>query len=91
MIGVKITQMGVWVSDRFFAYTSLKAFWIIYKPPFVTRLYLRLANKSGTEVKIELNHQSPVEVRQLLAREIPEIEGGDESMADVFIRLLRLQ
>jgi len=38
-----------------------------------------------------LNEQNPVEVRQMLARELPEIEGGEEAMTDLFIRLLRLQ
>jgi len=42
-------------------------------------------------IKIELENMSPVVIRDLLIKEIPEIEGADEPMIDILTRLLRLQ
>jgi len=91
MIDIKIMPLGMKIDDQFYAWSQIRAFWIVYNPPFVRRLYLRLADKGGRQLKLELNEQNPVEVRQQLARELPEIEGGEEAMTDLFIRLLRLQ
>lgn len=91
IIDIKITEMGMQVADRFYPFSSVRAFWIVYKPNFVTRLYLRLADKTGTQIKIELNQQNPVELRRILNKELHEVEGGEESMFDLLIRLLRLQ
>lgn len=91
IIRIRVSEMGISVGDKFYQYTSLNSFWIVYNPPFVSRLYLRLSNKSLTEIKVELNHQNPVELRRALTGELPEIEGGQEKLTDIFIRLLRLQ
>jgi len=88
---VRITELGIDVGGKFYPYNTINAFWIVYNPPFVRRLYFRMGTKSFTEVKVELNHQNPVELRRLLAGEIPEIEGAQESVTDILIRLLRLQ
>ncbi len=91
MIAVSISELGVTVEGRFYPYGALGGFWIVYNPPFVTRLYLQVAGKVNRVLKIELNQQSPIDVRRLLAKELSEIEGGDEPMTDLFTRLFRLQ
>lgn len=91
ILEIKVTRLGIAVGTRFYPFGNLNAFWIVYNPPFVRKLYLRTSDKTNREIKIELNDQSPVALRQALAREIPEIEGGQENKADMLIRLLRLQ
>lgn len=91
ILSIKITKLGLYVGNRFYPFNNLNAFWIVYNPPYVRRLYLRTSDKTNREIKIELNDQSPVTLRHALAREIPEIEGGQENKADILIRLLRLQ
>jgi len=91
IIDVKITELGVWVADKFLPYNTINSFWVVYHPPFVRRLYLKVGAKAGRTVVIELNEQNPVEVRTLLAREVPEIEDKEEGFTDILIRLLRLQ
>src|SRR3989338_10331473 len=81
IIEIQMTQLGVQVGKDFYPYNMINAFWVVYQPPFVQRLYLRVGSKSFRHVKIELNDQNPVEVRHLLAREVPEIEGGEESLS----------
>lgn len=91
IIEIRLTQLGVQVGSAFYPYSMINSFWVVYDPPFVQRLYLRVGSKSFRHLKIELNDQNPVEVRHLLAKEVPEVEGGEESLTDLFIRLLRLQ
>ena len=91
IISIKITELGISIDKNFYPYNTINSFWIVYHPPFVRTLNLRLGTKSFTQIKIELSEQNPVEVRQFLAKEIPEIEGAEESMIDILIRLLRLQ
>ncbi len=90
VIGVKITQLGLFVGEIFYPYNMVQAFWIVYHPPMVQALNLRLAGKAGAKVTIQLDKQNPVEVRTLLAKEIPEVEGQQETMNELLIRLLRL-
>jgi sulfur relay (sulfurtransferase) DsrF/TusC family protein len=90
IIDIKITELGIYVGDTFYPYNMINAYWIIYNPPYVHSLNLRLSNKTFTKVVIQLDVQDPVAVRKMLAKEIPEIEGEDESMSEILIRLLRL-
>ncbi|QQR84108.1 hypothetical protein IPJ72_02855 [Candidatus Peregrinibacteria bacterium] len=90
IISVQITELGIKVADRLYAYNMINSFWIVYNPPFVQTLNLKLGNKTSTHLVIQLNEQNPVELRKLLSAEIPEVEGQDERLIDLFIRLLRL-
>ncbi len=90
IISVKVTQLGVFVGDVFYPYNMIQAFWIVYHPPMVQTLNLRLAGKAITKVTIQLDQQNPVEVRTLLAKEVPEVEGQQETTTELLIRLFRL-
>lgn len=91
-VEVEITDMGVRYNGRFYPYNHINAFWIVYHPPYIRVLYLRLSNgRNFKYVKIELNHQNPKEVRDLLLQELPEIEGAQELPTDLIARILRLQ
>jgi hypothetical protein len=92
MLTAKLTKLGVGYDKAFYPYNMINAFWVVYHPPYVRSLYLRIANgKSYQYLKIELNYQDPTVVRNILTREIPEIEGMGERMIDIFTRVLRLQ
>ena len=90
MIRIKITQLGIYVEDQFYPYNMINAFWLVYRPPFVQTLNLRLVGKTSNRLVIQLDRQNPVEVRALLAKEIPEVEGQQEASTDTLIRLMRL-
>lgn len=91
MLQVKITDLGIFYKGQFYAYHEINAFWIVYHPPFVDALYLRIRKKKHyVTLKIQLNGENPIEIRKLLMQEIPEIEGAREPMIDLLIRLLRL-
>lgn len=91
-VKVVITDMGVEYRGRFYPYHHINAFWMVYHPPYVRALYLRLSNGRNYKLlRIELYHQKPQEVRELLLRELPEIEGAQEPFSDLMSRILRLQ
>jgi hypothetical protein len=91
IVDVRITKLGVFYDRTFYHYTIINAFWVVYHPPFVRVLYLRLGGKAYRLLKIELNDQDPTEVRRLLSKELPEIEGMEEHSFDMLTRMLRLQ
>jgi hypothetical protein len=91
-VTVTITDLGIYFDGKYYPYHHINAFWLVYHPPYVRALYLRLrVGKLYKHLKIELNHQKPQEVRQLLLKEVPEIEGAQEPIADLLARILRFQ
>ena len=90
LLNVQITDMGITYDGEFYSYHMIGAFFIIYHPPYVHSLYLKLGGKHPRLLKIELAHQDPVPLRNLLLKEIPEIEGATEPFFDTLSRILRL-
>ncbi|KKP36609.1 MAG: hypothetical protein UR27_C0016G0006 [Candidatus Peregrinibacteria bacterium GW2011_GWA2_33_10] len=90
IITIKISQIGIKIGADFYPYSSIKYFWIIYKPPYVQTLHLKLSLNTFSEIEIQLSGQDPSEIRDYLLRQIPEIEGKEESFSSVFARLTRL-
>jgi len=89
LIKIIITNMGIRVGKMFFPYQEIKAFWIIYTEHHKT-LNLSINGRIYSDITIQLNNQSPVEVRDYLINEIPELEGKHENFTDVISRLLKL-
>jgi len=88
-IEIRLTEMGIYVGDRFFPYSNIKSFWIIYHDGVKT-LNLRITRHYHSDIIIQFDGQDPVAVRQYLVGQIPEWEGKEESLSDIFIRLLKL-
>jgi len=89
---VQVTDMGIGYHGEFYPYHHINSFWIVYHPPYIQVLYLKIRRgKRFYNIKIELNHENPSEIRQLLMNEIPEVEGAGEPIMDLLARLLRLQ
>ncbi len=92
ILTMRIREMGVDVGGKFYPYNTIKGFWIVFDPPFVSNLQFIAGNgKSDRRVKVELAEQDPSAVRKRLASEVPEMEGMQEPLTDTLIRLFRLQ
>lgn len=85
---IQISELGVFVDKAFYPYNMLSAFWVVYNPPHVRTLNLKLVNRG--KLVLQLEEQNPVQIRALLAKEVPEVEGQQESATDMIIRLLKL-
>ncbi len=90
IIDIKITQLGIFAGDTFYPYNTINAFWLVYNPPYVHTLNLRIGGKSFRKIVIQLDQQNPVTVRKALSGEVPEVEGEEEGMSDILTRMLRL-
>ncbi len=90
IIDIRITELGIFAGDDFYPYNTINSFWIVYHPPYVHTLNLRMAGQTYKKVTLQLDQQNPVDVRRMLSREIPEVEGEEESVGEIITRLLRL-
>lgn len=89
-IQIKISEIGIKVGFRKYAYSRIKAFWIIYEPPYVRTLNIRVEGDFIGEVTIQLADQDPSVIREYLISKIPELEGKTESVSDIFVRLFKI-
>ncbi|MFA7686035.1 MAG: hypothetical protein WCX95_04520 [Candidatus Gracilibacteria bacterium] len=89
-VQVKISEIGIKVGFRKYSYGKIKAFWVIYEPPFVQTLNLRVEGDFIGEITIQLADQDPAAVREYLISKIPEMEGKSESLSDILVRLFKI-
>ncbi len=89
-IEIKVSRMGIKVGEMIFPYDHIKAFWIIYNPPYVKTLNLHVSKRLYSDVMIQLGDQNPAEIREFLCGQIPEVEGKTERFTDMILRLLKL-
>lgn len=89
-VEVKISKFGVKIGRHVFPYGNLKSFWIVYDPPFVKKLYLRMASSFQPDVFVSLEDADPAEMRRLLNTHLSELKGHHEPFSDTLVRLFRL-
>lgn len=90
VVEVKISDIGIKVGGRKYSYSHIKSFWIIYEPPYVRTLNIRVSGKSVSDITIQLDGQNPAAVREFLMGKIPELEGQTEKLSDIFLRLFKI-
>ncbi|MEK7084691.1 MAG: hypothetical protein AAB932_05645 [Patescibacteria group bacterium] len=82
-----ITELGIIISDRFYPYSELKSFFIIYQPPEVKTLFLDTLSPFRPMIRIPILEMNPVELRHTLQEFLPEdLEQEDEPMSDMAAR-----
>lgn len=89
-INVVISDIGIKVGSRCYPFSKIKAFWIIYQPPVLKTLHIRVSGDIALNIAIELEDQHPAAIRELLIDKIPEIEGQKVSLVESLARLLKL-
>lgn len=89
-VEIKISEMGIKIGKKNIPYSNIRAFWVVYHPPFVSRLHIRTYQKMLPDITIELMGIDPTLIRKHLTRHIIEWEGKDEGFMDICTRLLRL-
>ncbi len=89
-IQIKLSNMGIKIDEKFFPFSNLKSFWIIYNPPEVTTLHFKTVKNVNSELTIQLGETDPSPIREFLARQLPEEEGKSESFVNMLVRIFRL-
>ena len=89
-IKIVVSNMGIKVGAMIFPYDHVQAFWMMYHPPYLKTLNLRIRKHFFSDVVIQLADMNPASVRHFLCGQIPELEGKTEQFGDTLIRLLKL-
>ncbi len=90
---IVITDFAIHIDEEFWQYSQIRHFWIIYHPssPQMNALQFEIKQGHFTKVKnVLLEDMSPVKVRDVLARQIPEAEGREERGMDFWARVLKI-
>ena len=86
-----ITELGVVVGSRFYPYSELDSFYIIYEPPHVKTLYFQTTSSLRPLIRVPLLDMNPVEVRHTLLENVDEdMEKEEEPWSDRFAREWRI-
>jgi hypothetical protein len=84
-----ITSYGVQADDRYFPYTDMHSFSILYTER-VKKVYFVFLKKYLPTLAIDISSIDPNQLRLILSRKIPENPGAGENILDRVIRLLRI-
>lgn len=86
-----VTELGVVVGGKFYPYKEIDAFFIVYDPPEVKKLYFETESSIKPLLKIQFRDQDPVEVRSTLKKYIPEdLEREEEPFGDEIARSFKI-
>ncbi len=87
---IKITEAGIEIGEKFYAYKDLDKFFIIYEPPEISNLYLEFKNKLKPSLSIPLKKENPIKVRDILIDFLAEnVDQEDEPSSDSLTRWLK--
>ncbi|MFH0776905.1 MAG: hypothetical protein V1936_04845 [Patescibacteria group bacterium] len=90
ILEIAITQNGFRIEgEPFIPFGEITEFWLIYNPPFVADLKLRIKQSWNSVRTIHIFGQDPEELRRLLAPHITEVS-KEEELSDLIVRALRL-
>ena len=84
-----ITAKGVRVESYMYEFENLKSFWVFYDPPYLKELSVESRKLLVPYIRIPLEDEDPVVIRQLLKGRIPERK-HEESLIDIVARRLGL-
>lgn len=86
-----IVQTGIILGNKYYRFSELKDFWVIYNPPEVKVLYFGLKNVIKHRLSIPLGDMDPRPIHEYISRFVTEnLEEEDEAFSDKMGRLLKL-
>jgi len=81
-----ITEMGVLVGDKFYHYSELDEFFIVYEPPQVKNLYFETKDMYRPKIILPLDETDPIEIRSSLREFLPENPDKEEETISEVLR-----
>ena len=86
-----VTETGIIIGKKFYRFSELAGFWLIYNPPHVKNLYFRMKNVVRSRLKIPLLNYDPRPIREYMKQFIEEeLEHEEEPVSDRLARLFKI-
>lgn len=86
-----ITETGIILGRRYYRFSELAGFWVIYNPPEVKNLYFTLNSVVKHRLQIPLLDYDPRPVRDFLKQYlVEEVEKEEEPVSDRLARIFKL-
>ncbi len=86
-----IFEDGIAVGQRFYEWSDIKNFRLVYQPPGVKRLYIDLKSVLLPDFSVPLEEQNPLRVRELLKDYLKEdLTKEEETITDRLNRWLKI-
>ncbi len=87
-VSFSISHAGISFGERFYPYSEIKSFWVVYEPTIRT-LNFELTRRFSTIITIQLLEQDPLPIRKFLKKYLPEEKSRGEDINDRISRFLR--
>jgi len=87
---VDVSTMGIKYGKKFYRFSDINNFRIVYQPPEIKTLNLKPKGLVSWEIVIQLEDQNPNLIREFLLNYLSEDEEVDESLNDKIVRLLKI-
>jgi len=86
-----ITETGVILGDKYYPFSELQDFWIIYEPPMVKNLYFSTGNLIKHRISVPLLDNDPRPIREFLSSCLEEnLDEEEEPLTEKFARMFKL-
>jgi hypothetical protein len=86
-----ITEVGIIIGKKFYRFSELGNFWIIYNPPTVKNLYFKLGATIKNRLRVPLLDYDPRPVREHLIKFLAEdTEQEEEPISDRLSRVFKI-
>lgn len=87
IIGWEINRHGIGIDTSFLPYQELKSFWIEYQPGAIKEMSFQGKKWHQSYIKIPLNQEDPLKIRELLLEFLPE-ERHEDTLVETISRKL---
>ena len=89
-VNFSITEIGIEMDNKFYEFSQIADFYILYKPPELKNLYLNFKSLLTPRLIIPLHNQNPLEIRKFLNSFVTEdLEKEEEPLSEVFRKTMR--
>ena len=86
-----ITSKGIVVGDKFYEYSELHNFYIIFEPPEIKNLFIEFNNVLKPRINVPLFEQDPAGIRKLLKKYMEEdLDKEGEPISEAIGKILKL-
>lgn len=90
-VPMAITNTGIVVGSKYYRWSELKNFWVIYDPPQIKNLYFGLDNLLRHRIQIPLGDNDPAAIRDYLNQYLEEdLDQEEEPLSDRLGRVWKL-